>query len=204
MDEQTYNRIKTGTYNYIYVVGNDLLSNVAPAVDSVSTTKWTFLQDNLTADSLPNQLTEQAEAVTVNKDQIASLQAKWVDGIMQQGLPIEWVTRADHPIPSEWAPSEEADHIVLLDNNEQWFQQLSFQLKQHDSKWIVFYAPADQTMLQKAKATGVPVMDLSNAFSIELNWDSIMANRLQEILNQTWKPGAEDYNEQELKELKLK
>ncbi|MNI46932.1 hypothetical protein D3C73_1014200 [compost metagenome] len=113
------------------------------------------------------------------------------------------MTRAVNPIPSAWAPSEEADHIVLLDNNEQWLQQLTFQVKQHASKWIVFHTPVEEAMIQKAKTIGVPVIDLST-FMVDLNWDVILTGELEKIRQGSWKPGLLSYTAQELKQIKIK
>ncbi|MBD0380289.1 hypothetical protein [Paenibacillus sedimenti] len=204
LDDAVVTKLKARTYDYIYVIGNELLPAAEQVIQQGATaSKWTLLQSQLDASGQTSGVAGQAAIIQIDPSQVESLKNKWVNDLLAQKSSVEWITRADHPIPSAWAPSEEADHIVLLDNNDQWFQQLAFQTRQHLSNWIIFYAPTDAAHVQKAKSIGVSVMDLNGALSAELNWSTILNNRLQAMQHNAWKPGVTFYNDQELKELKM-
>ncbi|WP_187274175.1 hypothetical protein [Paenibacillus sp. N3.4] len=47
-------------------------------------------------------------------------------------------------------------------------------------------------------------MDMVSSLSTELDWTKIFENRLAVMMNHTWQAGKSNYNEQELKELKIK
>jgi hypothetical protein len=127
----------------------------------------------------------------------------WVKQQQQKNLSIEWVTRTNQPIPAAWAPSEEADHIVYTDNNDQWFQQLVFQAREHLSSWIVFYGQAEPAAVQKAKTIGIPVMDMNSAVSADVNWAAVFAGLLAMMDQNSWKAGIVPYTEQEIQAVRL-
>jgi len=206
MDESVVAKLKSRPYDYIYVIGNELLPTADPLIgQNLTNGKWTLMQSQLDPSASGAGGAETKAAVyQIDPTKIDTLKNQWVGGVLASNSSVEWVTRADRPIPSAWAPSEEADHIVLLDNNQQWFQQLSFQTKQHASSWIIFNAPTDAAHIQKAKTIGVSVMDLTDALSADLDWPSILNNRLSGMLQHSWQAGAAKYSDQELKELKLK
>ncbi|WP_261306081.1 hypothetical protein [Paenibacillus andongensis] len=205
LDESVITKLKASKYDYIYVIGNELFPSANEVIgQGLSTGKWTLLQSQLDAKGITSQVNEQASFLQIDSLQIENLKNKWIQDLLAQNIVVEWVTRSDRPIPSAWAPSEEADHIVLLDNNEQWFQQLSFQTRQHRSSTIIFYTPVDEAQVQKAKSIGVSVVDISGAVSAELNWAQILDNRLAVMKSSSWKKGGAIYNQQELKELKMK
>jgi len=204
-DQTLENKLHTRTYDYIYVIGNELLPAAAQsAASDPADRKWTLLQDKLTGGETLPAATAKTAIMRIDPQQIDRLKSDWVENLLTQPVSIEWVTTAARPIPSQWAPSEEADHIVLLDNNPEWLQQLAFQKNQHGSGWIVFYTPADAAALNQVRSLGVSVMDLSGALSAELNWQAVLAGRLDTMLNQTWKSGDAAYSAQELKELTWK
>ncbi|MFC5448408.1 hypothetical protein [Paenibacillus aestuarii] len=206
MDDSVAAKLKSKPYDYIYVIGNELLPAANPLISqNLTTGKWTLMQNQLDPSaSGAGGAVAKAAVFQIDPAKIDTLKNQWVSGVLATNTSVEWVTRADRPIPSAWAPSEEADHIVLLDNNQQWFQQLSLQTKQHASSWIIFNAATDAAHIQKAKTLGVSVMDLSDALSADLDWTAIMNNRLNGMLRHTWQSGATTYSDQELKELKLK
>jgi hypothetical protein len=207
LDDNIITKLKGRTYDYIYVIGNELLPSANELIrQNVSVSKWTLMQNQLDVNGNTNANTNanQASFYQIDPNQVESLKNKWITDLLTQHSSVEWVTRADYPIPSAWAPSEEADHIILLDNNGQWFQQLAFQTRQHSSNCIIFYAPTDTAHIQKAKTLGVPVMDINGALTAELDWGTILSNRLQNMTQKTWQTGGSVYNEQELKELKMK
>ncbi|WNR46710.1 hypothetical protein [Paenibacillus roseipurpureus] len=205
LNEDVTTKLKTKSYDYIYVAGNELFPSANETLQSSqSSAKWTFLQSQPFAVGTGNAVSDQATLLQVDTQQLETMKNKSVQDLVFQPLAIEWVTRSDRPIPSTWAPSEEADHIVLLDNNPQWYQQLSFQILQHHASWVIFYSPADADQMQKVKNMGVSVMDFAGAVTAELNWPQIMNNRLAVMKSKSWKSGVQNYNVQELKELKMK
>ncbi|MEW9697653.1 hypothetical protein [Paenibacillus sp. SI8] len=198
-------KLKERTYDYIYVIGNELLPSANEVIQQQgSSSKWTLMQSQLDVNGIASANGSQTSLYQIDPQAVERLKNQRISELLAQRVSIEWVTTADHPIPSAWAPSEEADHIVLLDNNEQWFGQLSFQTKQHLSSWIIFYVPTDTAHVQKAKTIGVSVMDTSNSLSAELDWGVILSNRLQAMIQHSWQSGGSVYNGQELKELKTK
>lgn len=202
LDEGLLAKIRSRTYDYIFVVGNSLYEASAKEAVLDKNSKWTLLQEAWGTDISPASL-ESAAWRHLDVAHTDLLKDEWVKQQMKENVSLEWVTRAANPIPSAWAPSEEADHIVMLDQNEQWQQQLIYQIREHNSKWIVFYTAADQATLQKAKNIGIPVKDLT-VFSAYLNWETILASQLAIMKQNSWKPGSHVYSGQEVKELKIK
>ncbi|MCD1257751.1 hypothetical protein B5M42_002710 [Paenibacillus athensensis] len=201
-DQTLENKLHTRTYDYIYVIGNDLLPAAAQSAESdTAKRKWTLLQDKLTGSGSLPAATDKTEVLRIDPQQIDRLKSDWVLNLLAQHLSVEWVTTAAYPIPSQWAPSEEADHVVLLDNNPEWLNQIAFQKNQHGSAWIVFYAPVDAATVSKARTLGASVMDLSGALSAELNWKEVLAERLDAMLQHTWHGGEAAYSAKELKQL---
>lgn len=204
LDDAVIAKLKASSYDYIYVIGNDLFPSANSLIQQgLNTGKWTLVQSKLDPTGNANLAIDQAAFLQIDAQQIEGLKNSWIQNLLAQNVTIEWVTTSDRPIPSAWAPSEEADHIVLLDNNEQWFQQLSFQTKQHFASWIIFYSPVTEAQLQRAKTLGVSVIDVSNALSADLNWEQILDNRLAAMINNTWQKGPLHYNEKELAALKM-
>ncbi|OPH61996.1 hypothetical protein BC351_01780 [Paenibacillus ferrarius] len=205
LDDQVTAKLKANPYDYIYVIGNELIASADGLMgQGLSTGKWTLLQSQLDSSGTASTSSDQAAFLKIDAQQIEDLKSNWLQNLLATNVAVEWVTRSDRPIPSAWAPSEEADHIVLLDNNEQWFQQLSFQSKQHAAKWIIFYSPATAAQVQKAKTLNISVIDMSSALSAQLNWTQILDDRLAAMTNHTWQKGSLSYNEKELLELKIK
>ncbi|UKS29822.1 hypothetical protein LOZ80_13160 [Paenibacillus sp. HWE-109] len=205
LDDSVGAKLKANTYDYIYVIGNELIGPANGLIaQGLTTGKWTLLQSQLDSNGSVSTVSDQASTWQIDAQQVENLKSKRIQELLAQRATVEWVTRSDRPIPSVWAPSEEADHIVLLDNNDQWFQQLSFQTKQHFANWVIFYTPVTEAQVQKAKTLGVSVLDISNALSAELNWTEILNNRLAMMTNHGWQKGSFPYNEKELLELKIK
>lgn len=204
LDDSVVSKLKTKSYDYIYVVGNELFPSANETMSlGLSTSKWTFLQSQPFVEGGAVTVNDQASMLQLDTQQMETLKNKAIQDLLFQNVAIEWVTQSDHPIPSAWSPSEEADHIVLL-NNTQWFQQLTFQVHQHHAAWVIFYSPVDEAQLQKAKSLGVSVMDFSGALTADLNWTHILENQLGRMKTHAWQKGIQNYNPQELKELKLK
>ncbi|MGO4500460.1 hypothetical protein AB4114_31805 [Paenibacillus sp. 2RAB27] len=205
LDDNVDSKLKSKTYDYIYVVGNELFPSANEKMAlGLTTGKWTFLQSQPFTEGSAITVNEQASLLQLDLQQMETMKNKAIQDLLFQNAVIEWVTQSERPIPSAWAPSEEADHIVLLNNNNQWFQQLTFQVHQHRAAWVIFYSPVSEDQLQRAKSLGVSVMDFAGALSADLNWTQIFDNRLAMMKTHAWQKGIQNYNPQELKELKMK
>jgi hypothetical protein len=203
IDGSMISYIKSKQYDYIYVIGTDLISTAIQAAGQDTDSKWTLIQDQMSMQQ-PLAASDNLSILQIDPKQAADVRIYWVNQLLTQKESVEWVTVAENPIPAEWAPSEEADHIVLLNNNGGWFDQLNYQTRLHASKWIIFNTPADATFVKRAQTIGVPVVDLSAPLESELNWDAIFANRLTVMLQRSWKKGIITYNTQEIKQLLIK
>ncbi|MDR6552750.1 hypothetical protein [Paenibacillus qinlingensis] len=204
LDENVVSKLKTKSYDYIYVVGNELFPSANETMAlGLSASKWTLLQSQPFAGGSAGAVNEQAAVLQLDPQQMETLKNNAIQNLIFQNTVIEWVTQPDRPIPSVWAPSEEADHIVFL-NNTQWFQQLTLQVHQHHATWVVFYNPVEEAQLQRAKNLGVSVLDYTGALTADLNWKQVLDNRLAMMKTHAWQKGVQTYNAQELKELKMK
>jgi hypothetical protein len=201
LDEDLLNKIRTRTYDYIYVIGNSLIEASLLEAGQDQDSKWTLLQDAPTHQPFAALTIEHAAALQVDPALADELKNNWVKERALQS--IEWVTNAAKPIPSSWAPSEEADHIILLDGNSEWYKQLQFQVNKHASKWIVFNTPVDDAALQRARSIGIPVVDFSS-LSVELDWMQIWSHQLAQMKQNSWKPGIQTFTQQQMKDLKIK
>jgi hypothetical protein len=203
LDVALLDKLHTRTYDYIIVIGNELLPAATKAASGVKNSKWTLIQDHF---DLQLQSPGNADPIMwlqIDPKQVDTLKENWVEQLLMQKVSIEWLTTAEYPIPSLWAPSEEADHIVLLSGNDQWYQQLVYQTRRHASKWIVINSPVDASVIQKAKTVGVNVVDLSTGLSSDLNWETIMNNQLTVLTQHSWKSGVQSFTDQEVKEIKV-
>jgi hypothetical protein len=203
IDEPMITSIKSKPYDYIYVIGTDLFLTAIQAAGQDTDSKWTLIQDQMSMQQLP-ALSDNLSFLQIDSKQAADARIYWVNQLLAQKESVEWVTVAENPIPAEWAPSEEADHIVLLNNNGAWFDQLNYQTRLHASKWIIFNAPTDASFVKRAQTIGVSVVDLTAPLETELNWDTILSNRLTMMTQHSWKKGIEAYNSQEIKQLLIK
>jgi hypothetical protein len=197
--EQQLAQIKSTPYNYVIVIGNDLNRQIMSIASSFPDKKWILLDDALAvSETLPR-----VENVYWKQTGEGFMEKQWDEWVGQQqalGKSIEWVTFSTNPIPSLWAPSEEADTISLSDA-EGWFPQFQTQVKQHSPNWIVLYSPLDATALSRVKSLKVPIMDMS-ATSIEVQWSVIFAALQQSITNNQWASGIQSYTTTEIKVLK--
>jgi hypothetical protein len=204
IDETIRKSIQSKQFDYIYVIGTDLFPTALQAAEQDKDSKWSLLQDqwgNLQNTPINS---DNLALWQIDPKQVDELKNNWVNQLLAQKQSVEWVTMAEYPIPSLWAPSEEADHIILLNNNGDWFNQLVHQTNLHGSNWILFHAPVDPSFVQKAKTIGVQVVDLSASLETDLNWDAILESRLTAMTQRSWNKGLQVYNAQELIQLKIK
>ncbi|WP_409340911.1 hypothetical protein [Paenibacillus sp. MBLB4367] len=199
LDEDSVKTIRETAYDQVVVIGSSLFADARKEAEQLPQIKWTLLQQTperspAAIQPLDNMAVWQADAKTFD-----TLWNDWVSMQKTAGAPIIWITTAAHQVPAVWAPSEEAEQIVLYDsqNVAQWFQQLTFQAQQIHAKWIVLYTPEAAAELTKIRSLRIPFMDMTASTDYKLAWDPIL-NRIKEsMLSDSWKPGLFTYSQQE-------
>lgn len=189
-------KIKNTSYDYIIVIGNGLDDQILPVAEQLNDKKWLLLNDDF-SDRTPNV---QGQHIAYRRTSSILFQSQWDDWVQQQqaqGKDIEWITTASKPIPSIWAPSEEADHIVYIDGGNPWFNQLVFQVREHRPQWLVTYTNLDETGMKRLKSLNIPVMNMA-ASKLQLNWDLILGQTLDTIVKNNWRSGLLLYSNEEV------
>lgn len=195
LSSEQWAKINDKPYDYIIVAGSALVAEVLPEARKQAGHRWILLNDSL-GDSAGGTLTENYIALKeVPGDRIRREWDEWVKQQQVLGRAIEWITNAQTPIPSEWAPSEEAETISLSDANG-WFGQFQTQVRRHGPSWIVLYAPLDAASLQRVKNLQVPIMNIS-ATTTQIQWDAVLAG-VQQQLQGAFQPGIAPYSDTEL------
>lgn len=196
MTEEQLNQVKTRPYDVILVVGHALVQRILPEAKQVPERKWMMLDDAIGRQAIA--MTDQNISLKLVTEE--RFQAEWDEWVRQQLVSersIEWVTTSAYPIPSEWAPSEEAENISLADA-EGWFSQLQYQIQANKPSWIAVYAPLEAAQLQRLNSLRVPVMNMAS-IRIELQWSGILTS-IREMLDQgQWQPGIQPYTNTEIK-----
>lgn len=199
LSPEQLNKINERPYDYIIVLGHNVVANVLPSAKQITSRKWVLL-DDMIGGSPDGVNSSNILLKAVPADRIRSEWDEWVKQQQITGRGIEWVTNSSRPIPSDWAPSEEAETISLTDA-QGWYPQFQTQVRQHGPSWIVLYAPVDDAILQRMKNLQVPIMNIA-ATSLQLQWDAILAGLEQMMEKKTWAPGTQTYTEQEMRILK--
>lgn len=196
LTEEQLNQVKTRPYDVILVAGHALVQSVLPEAKQVSERKWLMLDDAIGRQTYA--LTDQNISLKLVTEE--RFRAEWDEWVRQQlvsGRSIEWVTTSAYPIPSEWAPSEEAENISLADA-EGWFTQFQSQVRTNGPSWITVFAPLEASKLQRLNSVQVPVMNMAST-RLELQWPGIMTS-IREMLDQRqWHPGIQPYTNTEIK-----
>jgi len=195
-DEQA-NKLKSITYDYIVVVGNELNRQVLPVAQTIADKKWILLDDAVSYDTPTPP--GQGQNISWKTAGPAFIEAQWAEWVKQQqvtGKSIEWVTVSSNPIPSVWAPSEEAERIALSDA-EGWYPPFQNQVRQNGPDWIVVFSPLDTSTLQRMKNLHVPIMNIAST-TVQLNWDSVLAGILHRMQAKQWNAGIVGYDPQEI------
>ncbi|WP_240417601.1 hypothetical protein [Paenibacillus periandrae] len=199
LKEPQITALKTRPYTYIIVIGNELTRQVAPIASTLPDKRWVLLDDTVSVDNPP--VTD--KHIVWKQTGQGFMDKQWDEWVKQQqilGKSIEWVTVGARPIPSLWAPSEEAETIGISDA-EGWFPQFQNQVRRHGPSWIAVYSPLDASTLQRVKNLKVPVIDMT-AVSIELQWSTLLSSILQSIETRTWVNGNQEYTSQEIQIIK--
>ncbi|KPV57745.1 hypothetical protein QJ48_20615 [Paenibacillus sp. A3] len=196
LTEEQLSKIKTRSYDYILVAGHNLVQNTLPAAASIPERKWVMLDDQLARQS-PVVNGSNIMVKLVPEDRFRKEWSEWVGLQLDNDRAIEWVTTSAYPIPSEWAPSEEAEYINLADS-EGWYTQFQFQVHSHGPAWIAVFAPLEAAQLQRLKTMQVPVINMAST-GIELQWGGILASIEDMLAKKSWTPGIQPYSDAEAK-----
>ncbi|WP_426446982.1 hypothetical protein ACP26L_23830 [Paenibacillus sp. S-38] len=192
---------RTGARNYDYIVvaGHDLARSALEAAQQVTQHKWLLLDDGLTRDTV--QLTgEHIQMKLVQDAEFRALWDPWVKEQTNARRTIEWVTTSAYPVPSEWAPSEEAEYVSLSDA-EGWYVQFQHQVRRHGPAWIAVYAPMDEAAVQRMRSLQIPVMNMAGT-TVQLQWNGILTLLQGAMDGKPWTPGIQPYSESEARIVK--
>lgn len=196
LGEERQTAIRSKAYDYIVVVGSQLAGQVVQEANAAPDKRWVLLEDSLRGEGTALALPGNVSHRVVSSDLLETLWNDWVVEQQESGRVLEWVTTAEYPIPSSWAPSEEAEYVNLADV-EGWFPALRSQVSRHRPSYLVVYAPLDAAALQQLQSLRVPMMNLSAA-SVQIRWDAVYGTLLSDMLNGGWKAGVKPYSESEL------
>jgi hypothetical protein len=193
-EENLIEKMKTSPYDYIIVIGNELTRQAVTHAAVIPDKRWILLDDAISPPTEPVS----GNHILWKQTGEGFMEKQWQEWVKQQqviGKTIEWVTVSTNPIPSMWAPSEEAEYISLSDA-EGWYSQFQVQVKQHWPDWIAVYSPVEATFLQRMKSLQVPVMNMA-ATTIQIQWETEMA-ALLDLIQKQWTPGVQSYQNQEI------
>lgn len=194
LSEEQLETIRSRPYDYIVVVGHSLVQATLPQAEQITNRKWILLDDQVARQSW----SVQGSHIMVKSILESQLRSEWDEWVRQQLVSeraIEWVTTSAYPIPSEWAPSEEAEYVSLADSAG-WFTQLQFQVRSHSPAWIVVFAPLENNQLQRLRGLQVPVVNMAQT-TVELNWNEILVTLRNSFSSQAWTPGLQPYEQRE-------
>lgn len=194
IDNAVITRIKTVPYDRIVVIGSELIEGGIAAAKQTPQRNWTLLADTV-AD--PSAAVGNEANVALYIAERSGLDKMWNDWVAEQtaaGRTFEWISDTAHPVPVTWAPSEEADHIVMLDlYGSYWFQQLSAQASMHRPSWLVTLVPLQPADEQKLQTLRVPIMNMAQDARLVFDWVHVLNSQLQEIKDDRWKQGVTVY-----------
>ncbi|NOU93362.1 hypothetical protein GC093_09050 [Paenibacillus sp. LMG 31456] len=198
LENPLVDKIKTSPYDYIIVIGNTLTSEAVSHAAAMPDKKWILLDDAISLSAVPIS----GDQIVWKQTGQGFMEKQWQEWVKQQqviGKRLEWVTVSTNPIPSMWAPSEEAEYISLSDA-EGWYAPFQSQVRQHGPDWLVVYSPLEPAVLQRMKALQVPIMNISST-TINVQWETVMTAVLDQLQKQ-WTPGVQVYRNEEITVIK--
>jgi hypothetical protein len=200
VDEFLLNKINRTAYSYILVIGNELVPTALTAATKALDKRWILLPDALNLKANAETLPDNVALYSIDPSFLSAQWDEWVKRQNDAKQSIQWITRLSEPIPVNWAPSEEADHIMQIDLlQDAWFTQLEFQVKNIQAKWIVLYTSLEPASLQKIKSLNIPIVDMKENNAMVWNWEAVMAEQLKFIQVNGFQKGIHHYNSQQTK-----
>jgi len=199
LDDEALNSIRETAYDQVIVIGSALFADAMKAAAEFPNVKWSLYQQSPERSPAPIQPLDNTAVWQADAGTYTILWNDWVKQQKLAGAPIIWITTTGNQVPATWAPSEEAEQIVMYDpqNPEQWFQQLTFQAKEINAKWIVLYTPEAAAELTKIRSLRIPFLDMTASVNYSLNWDPILNGIRESVKTDSWKQGLYTYSEYE-------
>jgi hypothetical protein len=199
VDDLMVQKINRTPYSYIIVLGNELLPTGLTAAVKVQDKKWIMLSNALNPIIGAAPPPDNVALYLIKPINPAEQWASWVNQQVTLGASFVWITRTAEPIPPEWAPSEEADHILFIDQfaDPAWFNQLNVQVINIKPNWIVLYTSLESASIQRIKSLGVPVINFRETSTYTWNWDAVWAEQLAAIQASRFEKGIHFYNAQQ-------
>jgi hypothetical protein len=200
VDNLLIQKINRTPYSYIIVLGNALQPTGLAAAAKVQDKRWIMLSNGLNPKLGTVPPPDNVSLYLIKPIDPAEQWASWVNQQFTLGASILWVTRTNEPIPTQWAPSEEADHILFIDQflDPAWFNQLSFQVRSIKPNWIVLYTALESATVQRISSLGIPIVDFRATSTFTWNWDAVLAEQLAVIHSNRFDKGIRYYNPQQV------
>lgn len=77
------------------------------------------------------------------------------------------------------------------------------QAVEHRSSWIIQFTSLQKTDQQKIKSLGIPVVPLDQSFAVQVNWEAVMAQEQNRMIQGDWKPGIQTYSAEEMNQVEF-
>jgi hypothetical protein len=193
LDDEILSRILSKPYDYIIVIGNQLLQQASIYAEQAGRSKWVLLENAYSYEPSQSEWGRHTMLFAFPNDWLRQYWNGTILNLTRSGAVLAWVTDGRFPIPVVWAPSEEAETIIDTDlYRDTWFDQLSFLVKNNKPGRIVVCTPQDEERIARIGSLGVPVADLSKP-TVSLDWDRIYS--LLEIMMEkdTWQASVNAY-----------
>jgi hypothetical protein len=200
VDNLLVQKINRTPYSYIIVLGNEIQPTGLAAAAKVQDKRWIMLSNGLNPKIGTVPPPDNVALYLIKPVNPAEQWASWVNQQLTLGASIQWITRTDEPIPPQWAPSEEADHILFIDQflDPAWFNQLTFQVNNIKPNWIVLYTLLESATIQRIRSLGIPIVNFRETNTFTLNLDAVLSEQLAVIQSNRLDKGIRYYNAQQV------
>mgnify|MGYP001391937942 CR=1 FL=1 len=191
LDEQVQKKMVEKPYDYIFIVGNELLASAAQLPVSDTGPRFVLLEDQYR-----DAVSESNEVMywKFSKEHRNMAWSDWVREKREAGTPMAWVTTRGTRIPAAFLPVGQRETTVIVDvYGEEWTENLAEQVELNDPQWIILYTSLEQNQMDKIRNFGVPVIDMTVDTNLSLNWKKVWESQLQMVKNGLWKPGDYTY-----------
>jgi hypothetical protein len=173
LNDEILSHVQSKPYDYVFVIGNELLPQASVYAERASRSKWVLFEDAYSYDPSQSEWGSHAMLFAFPKDWLRQYWNGTILNLTDNGAVLAWVTDGRFPVPVTWSPSEEADAIINTDlYRDTWFDQLSFQVKSTKPERIVICTPQDEERIARIRSLGVSITDLSKP-TVSLDWERI-------------------------------
>ncbi len=140
----------------------------------------------------------------IDSHQIETLKNKWIQELLAQNVVVEWVTRSDRPIPSAGLLLRKRIILFCLIIMNMVSAAYVPNRAASCSNGLFSIAPVDEAQVQKAEVIRSICYGYFRSLRLNLTGPKLLDNRLAMMKTSHGKSVVQIYNEQELKELKMK